>query len=100
MQIIISGPITHLCPYVEEVDVGTVEISCHWSPGLTELELGDLSRQLQAYHDTYISHEALTQEIADELADHHPTVVTRWNTAGLAVECRAVPHIHLQPSDT
>jgi NADPH-dependent 7-cyano-7-deazaguanine reductase QueF len=87
VTVTISGPIRHLCPHVDEVDNGVVEIT--WTTGGWTLELHSVRTWLGTYADRVISHEDLTEELRvtlaaiDVLTDVH--VSTRWETAGLAV---------------
>lgn len=80
MQVVARGPVAHRCPIVDETDIGTVELA--WSGEAPELH--GVARFLESFHDRRITHEALTQEIADAYPD--ASVTTWWSTAGLDVE--------------
>lgn len=86
MDVTLTCPITHLCPYVDEVDVGTVTID--YSPDGDPIELHELAAFLRSFHGQRVTHEALTQSIADRYPGVH--VATTWTTAGVEVTCRAV----------
>lgn len=81
MRTVVTGPITHLCPHKDEVDIGTVTLT--WEGEAPELH--KLALDLQSFHSWPITHEALTAE----LAVRYPSakVTTTWQTAGLTVEC-------------
>jgi len=83
----ISGPLTHLCPFVEEVDNGTVQIT--WRTRGQTLELHALRAWLDTFQDQKISHEALTDAIRRRLTQlpgiGDVRVTTRWHTAGFVV---------------
>lgn len=83
MRTVVTAPITHLCPHVDEVDVGTVTLTFDGPAP----ELHALARDLDSFHTKAITHEDLTER----LAALYPTatVVTTWATAGLTVECSA-----------
>lgn len=85
----ITSPARHLCPFVDEVDEGTVSI--RWRTAGKTLELHSLRRYLDAYAETHISHEALTALIRAHLNDidgiNVLDVTTNWDTAGMEVAC-------------
>lgn len=74
----VSGPLRHLCPHVDEVDDGTVEIT-FFGPAP---ELHNLATELREYADMKITHEELTKQLA---ARYKASVCTKWHTAGLEV---------------
>lgn len=86
-----AGDIRHRCPYVDELDVGTVVVE--WSAGGATLELHALREWLDGFAEQTVSHEELTRTIYGALCEldrifvHH--VTTRWTTAGMLVEIRA-----------
>jgi NADPH-dependent 7-cyano-7-deazaguanine reductase QueF len=83
----VTGPIRHLCPHRDEVDEGT--ISVEWNcDGVATYELHALAVYFASFATSTISHEELTQFIADELCAQ---VTTTWNTAGLEVSCSTSP---------
>lgn len=82
MRTVVSAEIIKRCPYVDEIDLGTVEIAFD-GPAR---ELHGLAAHLASYRDVAISHEDFTRAIADA----NPAarcVTTRWRTAGLSIEC-------------
>lgn len=93
-----SGPLQHLCPFVQEIDRGLVTIG--WDTDGWTIELHSLAAYLESFREREISHEDLTEELRAELSGRHGitnvTVETEWNTAGLGVTC-AVPGEPLRP---
>ena len=87
-------PITHRCPFRDELDEGTVTVSWATTHHLT-IELHSLAAFLAGFADLEISHEDITVRILDRLqsaaegrAPFSVTdveVSTRWNTAGAEV---------------
>jgi NADPH-dependent 7-cyano-7-deazaguanine reductase QueF len=91
---VVSVPIKHLCPFKRELDRGTVDIT--WRTLTATYELHSLRESLKAFDRVVISHEDLTTFIAEELAQFpemidQVTVSTRWDTAGMEVECFTSP---------
>lgn len=88
-----EAAIQHLCPFVNEVDNGTVTV--HWAAVGWTLELHSLRAYLNSFHDRVISHEELTEEIRAELSTHHGInevrVTSTWRTAGMEVLCSTSP---------
>jgi uncharacterized PurR-regulated membrane protein YhhQ (DUF165 family) len=88
-----TATIQHMCPFVHEVDNGTITIAWH-ADGWT-LELHSLRAYLDTFSDREISHEELTEEIRAELSTSHGinevTVNTKWRTAGMEVRCSTSP---------
>lgn len=82
MRTVVSGPIVHRCPHVDETDIGTVEFTFD-GPAI---ELHALAALVGAYADERITHEDLTAALA---AESGARVTTRFRTAGLDVECSA-----------
>lgn len=89
----VAGTLEHLCPYRDERDVGTVEIT-YRADGKT-LELHALRAWLSSFAQSRLSHEELTDHIAHRLGTEHgihlTSVVTRWVTGGMEVECSTSP---------
>lgn len=87
MRITVTGPVSKLCPFKDEVDHGTVELTFDAAEAP---ELHALAAALQA-HDRKITHEAYTAEVYEAWEPHGCVSVTSsWTTAGLSVTC-AVP---------
>lgn len=88
-----TAHIQHLCPFVQEVDNGTITIV--WDTDGWTLELHALRAYLNTFTDREISHEDLTDEVRAELACHHGIgnvdVSTTWRTAGMEVACSTSP---------
>ena len=84
-----TADIQHMCPFVHEVDNGTVSVT--WDADGWTLELHALRAYLNTFNDREISHEELTEEIRNELGSHHGinnvTVESTWRTAGMEVRC-------------
>lgn len=90
----ITAPIKHRCPFVEEIDDGTIAIS--WTTNDSTIELHSLAEFLGCYADRQISHEDLVGEIFDCLEVLTPhialySVTARFTTAGIDVEVRRGP---------
>lgn len=85
-KITLSRPLVHQCPFVDEVDNGTVTIV--YTPITEPLELHALAAYLDGFDDQAITHEALTQKIYDDLEPEAATLIvtTTWTTAGFNVE--------------
>lgn len=88
-----TSPIQHMCPFVQEVDNGTITIS--WDTAGWTLELHALRAYLNTFRDREISHEELTAEIEAELSGfvgiEAVTVATTWRTASMEVKCFTSP---------
>lgn len=82
-----TADIQHMCPFVNEVDNGTITIT--WNADGWTLELHSLRAYLNTFHDREISHEELTEEVRAELSTTHGIsivdVTTTWRTAGMDV---------------
>lgn len=98
MDVTIRAPLVHLCPYADEVDHGIVTID--YTPVGEPIELHGLAALLAEYHRLRLTHESVTQSLADRLAQFDPVVTTEFVTAGLTVNCRAVPRDCLHPEGT
>lgn len=83
MKVTVSGAVRHLCPYRDEVDDGTAEITLSVTGGEDAPELHSIADTLADYAAVRISHEELTR--AFYRLFHADKVVTRWKTAGLDV---------------
>lgn len=100
VDVSVSGPIQHLCPYKDETDNGVVTIV--WRSESTTFEMHSLSEFLAFWRNKRISHEELADEIFEQLqhlnADGGPnvrSVTARFTTAGLGVEVsRGAVSIH------
>lgn len=92
MRCTVSGTVTHLCPHVDEVDNGTFRIDFDGPAP----ELHALRRRIARFHGQRITHEELTQTLADELG---VTVSTSWVTAGLDLHIEATPATRAVPGD-
>lgn len=89
----ITGPLVHRCPYVSEVDNGTVDIT--WLTDSQTLELHSLRAWLDTFSTREISHEDITEEIRSTLFARpgitNVRVTTRWYTAGFDVSASGAP---------
>lgn len=86
----VRSELHHSCPFVDEGDVGEVEIT--WTARTSTIELHSLSAYLVQFAHVAVSHEALTARIqADLLAAgvEVQRVRTFWRTAGMAVTVEA-----------
>jgi NADPH-dependent 7-cyano-7-deazaguanine reductase QueF len=81
VRTVVRSAIVHLCPYRDERDIGTVELTFNGPAP----ELHALADRLRSSANEKITHEALTERLAYET---EAAVVTRWVTAGLEVEVR------------
>jgi len=83
----VSSPLKHRCPFVDEVDDGSVDIS--WRCVGQTLELHSLAEWLRQWEASELSHEATTNSIKHALSAFggikDVTVTTRWATAGMSV---------------
>lgn len=84
MKCVITGPVTHLCPHVDEVDHGTFRIEFDGAAP----ELHALRQRIETFHDRTITHEELTQILATDI---DAPVTTYWTTAGLELTVYATP---------
>lgn len=84
VKVSFTGPLTHRCPYFDEVDRGTVTIS--WETAGATFELHKLTDWLEEFGDDELSHEDVTEAIRSVLAGFagitNVDVITRWTTAG------------------
>lgn len=89
----VTAPVQHLCPFVDEVDDGTVTIS--WRVDGATFELHALAEYLRGYKDARLSHEDITDRIRHDLSAPPGvellTVESTWTTAGVEVTCSTSP---------
>lgn len=88
----VTAPLRHLCPFVDEVDSGTVTI--RWSTRGGTFELHALGQYLRDWAESTISHEEITDRIFHDLQALRADVievVTTWTTAGMEVRCSTSP---------
>lgn len=94
-----TAEIQHMCPFVQEVDNGTITVS--WRADGWTFELHALRSYLDTFHNREISHEELTNEVRAELSGHYGieevTVSSAWRTAGMEVSCSTSPILVGQP---
>jgi NADPH-dependent 7-cyano-7-deazaguanine reductase QueF len=91
MRVTVRAPTTHLCPFVDERDLGTIEASWDHDHELA-YDLHTFATYLGMWANEKITHEDLTERTVEHLRDagcEGVEVVTRWRTAGLDVEVRA-----------
>jgi NADPH-dependent 7-cyano-7-deazaguanine reductase QueF len=92
VQVTVIAPARHLCPFKDEVDVGTVRLEWTTSRGAT-VELHALAALIATQMTARISHEQWTADLAEavsartEIADL--MVTSRWRTAGIEVVVRS-----------
>lgn len=79
MNVVVTGPLVHRCPHVEELDAGTVEMTF---PDEAP-ELHGLRRYLEGFAETQATHEEVVRMIAD--AYPQAQIRARFATAGFAV---------------
>lgn len=82
-----TAPLAHQCPYRDEADEGTVEIT--WTTAGATIELHALAAWIDGFKGDRVSHEDITADIRDHL-DSLPGITdvrvrTRWGTAGVEV---------------
>lgn len=86
MRVVVKRVLTHLCPFVDERDLGSIDATWEGSG----VELHALASFLDGWADSKVTHEDLTARTLDWLGRNgaRPPVAvrTRWETAGLAVE--------------
>ena len=91
VTVTVTGPLTHLCPFVPDVDVGTCTLT--WVTGGRTIEAHSLAAYLRGFEHVKISHEDLARQIAADLADiggvDAVSVSVAFATAGFAIEARA-----------
>lgn len=98
VEMTVTAPLRHLCPFVDEVDEGTVTVT--WAVDGTTHELHALADYLRGWKDSTVSHEEITDRIAHDLQAtglHVREVTTAWTTAGMEVRCSTSPTPAVQP---
>jgi NADPH-dependent 7-cyano-7-deazaguanine reductase QueF len=101
VRVTATFPLTHLCPFAQEIDRGSVTIS--WTTLAGTIELHSLRDYLAGFAVVAASHEEITGRIEEDLlmpdviADVQ--VTTRWQTAGAeVVVTSAVPGERVEPA--
>lgn len=93
VTVTITADLTHLCPFVNEIDHGSITITYRIA-GNT-LELHALRDWFNGFKDSHITHEGLTDLIRHHLATLPGIEVidvrTNWTTAGMDVTCSTSP---------
>lgn len=87
MRISVECAVTHLCPYVDERDLGTLRAT--WEGNV---EFYTLAHRLSAWSDKSATHEEMTASIARSIAELGGAcvlVTTTWRTAGFDVTVTA-----------
>lgn len=87
----VSATFEHRCPFVDEIDKGSISIT--WDTQGKTIELHSLAAWLDTFKERRISHEDLTQLVREELATPGIEVIavsTTWRTADLGVRVDAV----------
>lgn len=90
MRAEVTMPLTHLCPFRDEVDNGTATL--RWLVDERTLELHSVRRWLDSFARVVASHESVTGTLHDTLSQLNlpgVSVTTRWETAGGAVVIEA-----------
>lgn len=67
VHVVAYGPITHLCPHVEEVDEGFVRFE--WTTAGQTVELHSLRTFVDAFDEAAIAHEDLVELFRRYLSD-------------------------------
>lgn len=83
MRTVVTASVSHRCPFVAEVDIGSVTIEFAGPAP----ELHALRRFLDGFHDQALTHE----QVAEAIANAYPeaAVTAEFTTAGLLVRCYA-----------
>lgn len=90
VDVVVVGPLTHRCPYRDEVDEGTVRIE--WSTAGSTFELHALRDYLDQWATRKVSHEEIAVAIRDDLdvpGVENLIVVVDYPTAGFGVRVRS-----------
>ncbi len=82
VRLVVTGPAVKRCPFVDELDEGTVTLTWERSRWLPELHA--VALYLDSYRDLHMSHENYVAAVGSDLACH---VSSTWTTGGLAVVC-------------
>lgn len=85
MNLTVTSPVIKRCPYVDEVDEGTVTLTFAVDVG-DGPELHGLSRYLNGFANQSLSHEAFTRAVYHRTAAVE--VESTWTTAGMTVTAR------------
>jgi len=89
VRMAVTAEVQHLCPFVDEVDNGTVTVT--WRTNGATFELHSLREYLSGFKDSEIAHEMLTDRIRHDLSVtqgvHLLSVESTWDTAGMEVRC-------------
>lgn len=84
MRVTVTADATKLCPYANEMDEGTVEVTFEvHNSDAPEIHL--LGAKLEAAYGQARSHEEFTRWVAQSVGAIR--VVTRWRTAGMDILC-------------
>jgi NADPH-dependent 7-cyano-7-deazaguanine reductase QueF len=91
-EVTVTSPLVHRCPFVPEVDTGTVTIT--WRCEMNTVELHSLAAYLASWADQTISSEEITEQIMRDLEQQLDgiqavSVGTAWETAGMKVSIYA-----------
>jgi NADPH-dependent 7-cyano-7-deazaguanine reductase QueF len=93
VRVTATSPIQHLCPFVDEVDNGTITIT--WRTNGATFELHSLRKYISGFKVSEISHEALTDLIRHDLSTERGisliSVESSWTTADMEVQCFTSP---------
>lgn len=93
VRMTVTAEVQHLCPFVNEVDNGTVTVT--WRTNGATFELHSLREYLNGFKNSEISHEMLTDLIRHDLAVTQGVEVlaveSTWDTAGMEVMCSTSP---------
>lgn len=83
VEVSVTMPAVHMCPFKNEVDEGSVTLSWLTRNGRT-IELHSLRALLDSADEWEVSHEAYTASLRHLLVGDFPeiTVVSTWHTAG------------------
>ena len=84
MKVTVTADATKLCPYADETDHGTVEVTFDVADGDAP-ELHALGKTLEAAYGQARSHEEFTRWVGESTGAVR--VLTRWRTAGMDVTC-------------
>lgn len=84
--VVVTAPVTKMCPVKNEVDEGTVTIS--YQTHGKAIELHDLAAYLATFSDRHISHEEFVHLVARETGAEVSSI---WATAGMSVEVKNSP---------
>lgn len=84
-EIVLSLPLVHRCPFVDETDEGVITIT--YRPGDRLAELHGLAAVVDGYRGVEITSEQITFDLAlwfrEAFNPHTLAVTTAWQTAGI-----------------